>query len=103
MEQLLDATVSILRSSGLNAGLADTGGGNLCVVVATAGEALDVPRFVFGTAGECWAAEVAGDDRGLWTAVGAEEKDPEEIASGILAAIADWSRSQRSLESGASS
>lgn len=94
MENRLDAAVRILRSAGLNAGIADTGGGNLCVVVAGADEALDEPRFVFGTAAEKWAAEVASESPGLWTDVASDEESPAEVARGILVAIARWSQSQ---------
>lgn len=93
-EELLDATVSILRRCGLNAGWQQTGGGVRCLIVSGADEALDEPRFWFGSAGDRWAAEVDGGTAGLWTDIASDEDNPTQIARGILAAITRFSRNQ---------
>lgn len=55
-EEFLDRAVAILRSCGVNAGWQDTGGGVECIVIASADEPLDEPRFGFGTADANWSA-----------------------------------------------
>lgn len=86
-EGLLDDVVRILRDCGLNAGVSDTGGGILCIAIASPDGDLGEPRFVFGTAGETWAAEVLGEPDGLTTIVTSEEPRPAVVAGGILAAL----------------
>ena len=58
-EQIYADAVRILRDCGLNAAVADTGGGTVCITVSKADAASDEPRFTFGAAGKTWAAEVA--------------------------------------------
>lgn len=93
-EALLEATVSILRRCGLNAGWQQTGGGVPCLIVSGADEALDEPRFWFGSAGDRWAAEVDGNPAGLGTDIHSDEDNPTQIARGILAAITRFSQNQ---------
>jgi hypothetical protein len=87
-DELFAAVAEALRSVGLNAGTQDTGGGTECVVVASADRSLDEPRFWFGTAGEHWAAEVEDEAMGIDTDVPSSATDPNEIAAGILSALA---------------
>lgn len=89
-EELLEAVAEALRASGVNAGVQDTGGDTLCVVIAEADGSLDEPKFWFGTAGEEWAAQVDGDRSGVWTDVPSDEVDPAKIAAGILGALKEY-------------
>lgn len=91
-DRLLDSVVQILRHCGLNAGVWDTGGGSVCIAVASPDGDLGEPRFLFGTAGEKWAAEVEDEPSGLSTTVKSAESDPKGIAFGILEAIARFAR-----------
>ena len=54
-DQICADAVRILRHCGLNAAVADTGGGTVCIMVSGADTSLDETRFTFGTAGETWA------------------------------------------------
>jgi hypothetical protein len=92
-ERLFDDVVRILRACGLNAAVADTGGGIACIAVASPDGDLSQPRFLFGTAGESWAAEVDDERSGLVTTVSSDESDPRPIAFGILEALAHFARS----------
>lgn len=93
-ERLYGDVVRILRVCGLNAGVSDTGGGIVCIAVASPDGDLAEPRFIFGTAGETWAAEVEDEPSGLGTSVDSEESDPAVIAHGIVEAIARFARSE---------
>lgn len=92
-DRLLDEVVRILRACGLNAGISDTGGGILCIAVASPDGDLSEPRFMFGTAAEKWAAEVEDEPAGLVTSVSSTASDPRAIAFGVLEAIARFARS----------
>jgi hypothetical protein len=89
-ESVMEEVAELLRSVGVNAAVSDTGGGLLCILIAGSGEPLDEPKFIFGVAADKWAAEVADDERGLWTDVPSGEERPAEIARGILRALSNW-------------
>ena len=62
--EVAERAAELLRRCGINAAAQDTGGGMVCIVIASDGATLDEPALTFGTAGQTWAAQLADGDPG---------------------------------------
>lgn len=94
IDLVCESAASILRSCGVNARAWDSGGDTLGIAITEADGDPSEPKFFFGTAGDRWGASVEGHPAGLWTDVPSDEDDPTRIASGVLAALATFSKDQ---------
>ncbi|MBE0610055.1 MAG: hypothetical protein IH609_11770 [Dehalococcoidia bacterium] len=93
-EVLIGKVAAKLRALGLNAVSWNSGGGVEGVGIAPGGTPPDELLFYFGTADDVWAGEVLSDDGevtgGVATTVDSASVNPDEIATGILRAIAEY-------------